>query len=551
MARTFADRPVTRPYGTTGRQTLSRLGYLLAGGLLLAAATAPAQPLTADSARVFKNTRGEEVALVMLKPLAEGRAIIRITGTASPLDGLALPYQRRVESGREYYTTDWRGRRFSFVQVDHRRGDRWELYVPGDLLHGRSLTLDEHLSQALQAGTIVLLHGSQVKDGTISRFAAFYRDAEQAEQEKSLRESVAEVEKACAAKFGWRVSWPSVSDDTLKTYSISSFCSVPFTAMAALCKESQTAAALLAGKVKEVSCGFASARALTLTAGKLEWQVDPQASNQDEFVRQTLEGIEVSPPAAGKAGAALPWGDAHTLGQRVILAGTGVCSDKKNHYVVTSRGNASSGYLYYGDGKQFTAVDLASEFGGVNFFEPRYFDASASSGFRGRDYRLYSSVQFDSEKQTCSVRCGTRRTELSLLPADRAIELLTSARFSPPRPQYVAHALTRDDTGIYYYVDKGSTPETAQQFRLFVGPKGGMKLQRMTNIVADSQGEIFSTKNGALRFVVGPQGKSSTWIKGTHRTELLAVPIAENWNMIWNDLGVYTGERRGTPCDDL
>lgn len=551
MAHTFHARSVTRPHRTVGRRTLSRLGYSLAGGLLLAAAVSYAQPLSADSARVFKNGRGEEVTLVMLKPLAEGRAIIRMTGTASPLDGLALPYQRRVEGTHEYYTTEWRGRRFSFVQVDHRRGDRWELYVPGDLLHGRGVVFDERLSQSLQIGTVLALHASQVKDGTISRFAAFYRDTEQAEQEKSLRENVAEVDKACAAKLGWRVNWPSVSDATLKTYAISSFCSAPLTAMAALCKESKAAAALLAQRVKEVSCSFASSRLLTLTAGKLEWQVDPQAPNQDEFVRQTLEGIEISPPVAGKAGAELPWGDAHTLGQRIILAGTGVCTDKKNHYVVSSRARANNGYLYYGDGKQFTGVEVAGEFGGVNFFEPRFFDPSANADFRGKDYRLYSSVQFDSEKQTCSVRCGTRQTELSLLPADSASELLTSATFLPPRKQYVAHALTRDDTGIYYYVDKGSTPKTAQQFRLFVGPKGGMKLQRMTNIVSDSQGEIFSTKNGALRFIVGPQGKSSTWVQGTRRTELLAVPIAENWNMIWNELGVYTGERRGTPCDDL
>ena len=553
MARTFRLRPVSRLHCTLGRHTLARLGYPLVCGLLLAAAAAQAQPLAVESVRVFKNTRGDEVDLVMLQPLSEGRAVIRVTGTASALDGLALPYQRRVDGPHEYYTTEWRGRRYSFVQVDHRRGDHWELYVPGDVLHGRAIALDESLSKALQAGTVLALHGSQLKDGTISRFAAFHRDAEQAEQEKSLRENVVEAEKACATKLASRVNWGSISDEVLKRYAIASFCSVPVTAMAALCKESKAAATLLAGLVKEVSCSFTGFRALTLAAGKLEWQVDTQSPNQDEFARQTLEGVEITPPVAiaSKAGAAPPWGDAHTLGQRIILAGTGVCTDKKNHYVVSSRSNANSAYLYYGDGKQFSGVALAEGSGGVDFFEPRYFNARANSNIRGQDYRLLSAVEFDSEKQTCSVRCGTRSTGLSLLPAASALEVLTQASFSPPRKQYVPHALTRDDTGIYYYVDKGSTPETAQQFRLFVGPKGGMKLQRMSNIVSDSQGEIFSTKTGALRFIVGPQGKSSTWVKGTRRTELLAVPIDENWNMIWNDLGVYTGERRGTPCDDL
>jgi len=40
-------------------------------------------------------------------------------------------------------------------------------------------------------------------------------------------------------------------------------------------------------------------------------------------------------------------------------------------------------------------------------------------------------------------------------------------------------------------------------------------------------------------------------VHGKARTRLLAVPIEENWALIYNELGVYLGERRGTPCDDL
>jgi hypothetical protein len=235
----------------------------------------------------------------------------------------------------------------------------------------------------------------------------------------------------------------------------------------------------------------------------------------------------------------------------VTLGQTGVCTDGKNHYVVSGPPSSDEAFLFYGDDKQLYRVQMAEELGRGWFFEPRYVEPHYNSNVRGLDVRVHSSVDFDAEKQTCSVRCGTRRTELKVLSGATATQLLGSARFLPPHKQYVAHVLTRDDHGIYYYVDKGSTPETSQQFRLFVGPKGAMKMQHMTNVVSDSQGEIFATKNGDLRLIVGPQGSKSTWVKGQKRIELLAVPVEENQNMIWTELGVYTGEKRGTPCDDL
>ena len=48
---------------------------------------------------------------------------------------------------------------------------------------------------------------------------------------------------------------------------------------------------------------------------------------------------------------------------------------------------------------------------------------------------------------------------------------------------------------------RGTPSETEKNFRLFVGPKGAMKLQKMTNAVADTEGEIFTTKTGSLRYV--------------------------------------------------
>ena len=87
-----------------------------------------------------------------------------------------------------------------------------------------------------------------------------------------------------------------------------------------------------------------------------------------------------------------------------------------------------------------------------------------------------------------------------------------------------------------------------------------MKLQKMTNAVADTEGEIFTTKTGSLRYVTDRKNPP-VWMEGKKKVVLIAVPIegvdektnepVNNYQLIYNDLGVYLGEKLGNPCDDL
>ena len=99
-------------------------------------------------------------------------------------------------------------------------------------------------------------------------------------------------------------------------------------------------------------------------------------------------------------------------------------------------------------------------------------------------------------------------------------------------------------------MERGFHPEDEKSFRVHVGPKGGLKLQQMKDIISDSEGQIFSTKKGELRLVVD-KGQSPVWIEGAKKkVELRPVPVTENLPLIYNELGVYTGARLGNPCDD-
>ena len=138
--------------------------------------------------------------------------------------------------------------------------------------------------------------------------------------------------------------------------------------------------------------------------------------------------------------------------------------------------------------------------------------------------------------------------------------MVAGATFYQPRWTRQAYALARDNTGTYYFVDRGREEQFSKHFRVFVGPRGKLREVPLTNVVSDSEGDVFATKTGSLRLVLN-KGES-TWLqetkapglKETQRTKetrLVHLPVEDNVRLIYSDLGVYLGERLGTPCDDL
>jgi hypothetical protein len=247
----------------------------------------------------------------------------------------------------------------------------------------------------------------------------------------------------------------------------------------------------------------------------------------------------------------VPWGKGESLGEKKALGETTVCTDGKNHYVVVAPHERQLQQLFYGDGARFVQVRMPNAvLTGTSFFEPRYVNPQANPDFRGMDMRVHSSVEVKDDAKTCQVQCGERTTDLKAVEPDKARAMLLAARFEENPQQFIPHALLRDPTGNYFLVERGIRPGQEKSFRLWAGPKGRLALQKMVNVVADSEGQIFSTKGGELRLVVD-RVRPSLWIVGKRRTTLRSVPVEENWLLIYNELGVHRGARLGTPCDDL
>ncbi|MCP3141482.1 immunoglobulin domain-containing family protein [Pyxidicoccus xibeiensis] len=247
-----------------------------------------------------------------------------------------------------------------------------------------------------------------------------------------------------------------------------------------------------------------------------------------------------------------PWGKEENLGQKMLMEATSVCTDDKGHYMVLAPKEDDSGsVLYYGDGKTFVEVPPPGRYASAgSFLEPRFFNKDANPNFRGMDYRVISNIDLDKKDNSCALRCGERKIPFTLMDGAQAAELLRKASYQPSPQKYVPYVLLRDTKGNYYFVDRGFHPSEQKSYRVFIGQRGSLKQQKMTNVVADSEGEIFSTKKGDLRLVLD-KNKPSMWIENAKKQhELREVPVQENLPLIYNDLGVYEGVKLGTPCDD-
>lgn len=149
--------------------------------------------------------------------------------------------------------------------------------------------------------------------------------------------------------------------------------------------------------------------------------------------------------------------------------------------------------------------------------------------------------------------CGNdTKTDLKVIPADRAKSLLEKMQFNSSGIIRVAHLFARDDAGVYYYVDELTKEYGGQGFRVFSGKKGAMKQLPLTDVASDTGGEVYSTKSGDMRFVINASDHTKNaayWIKGEKKHELVLLDVDNNSRVIYRELGIYPF--LGTPCDEL
>jgi hypothetical protein len=218
-----------------------------------------------------------------------------------------------------------------------------------------------------------------------------------------------------------------------------------------------------------------------------------------------------------------------------------VFSDGKKHVIVLALApdHVTAEYSWYGDGKTFYRLRTPGGGGdrekwSLSLWEPRLPWGKSSLGFEGGKVKI---------------SCGDRTTELQPVKADEAKAVVEGAQFLTHRWTRQPYLLARDDHGTYYFVDMLRDTPGKKDMKLYIGQRGKLQLQQMMNIVSDSMGDIFSTKTGELRLVAN--GDEMKWVSGKAEAKLTRVPVDDNVELIYTDLGVYERMPLGTPCDDF
>lgn len=509
--------------------------------LMLSCASNPKTTRVADPsaliARGLVYTGGDGVRVELVELSSGDAALVRVTGTRTKVEGKVLEHRIEENGTRTNYITQIEGRdQYTLVRERPRFGNgepTWTLYVRYAEFNGLPLSFDEEASKSLDTVALYRAYEEQRDDGTLEALQRFDRQREEQKIEESFDETVQAMAKACQTEVQAAIDWSTIDDETLKDLSISGYCSHALDVMRQLC-EHEPARAFAAENVQRFQCRFGDDMSLAIADQTMTWTVNREGVNMSDFARDELR----KQPHGGS-----------TLVQQIALSETKVCVDeKRERYMVFAPAGSETPGMLYGDGKKLHVVRSPEMMSEGWFFEPRYFNERHNSNFRGLDLRYYSYVEADDDEPACTIQCGARETKVPLMPASEVPAFMRRIEVGPAPATRLPHALARDRNGIYYLVDRSTEPGRERDFRLYVGPLGNLKRQAMKNVVSDSEGEIFSSKAGDLRFILGKD--EALWITRRRERKLLKVPIEDNWQMIYNNLGVYFGVDMGTPCDD-
>ena len=519
------------------------VGWLMAAWLGLAGcAHGPGPQPVADkapswvpgSAKVFTGPTGVQVVLVKPRLEEPDRVLMRITGTNAEIDGLVLAYRIEVRPNEHRYRTTLRGRDRIVLVMKYRGKDTGaELRLPGhgtlDLIYAADKTGE------LAPGEILHEHDRQREAGMLQAVQRFDRKREIEAQQDKMESSISFLAKMCGHPFRVDVAWDTVSDAQLKDTDLWMRCVRVIGILRELCRGDSHGVVkeITWDNFREISCRFGDELDLRINEKRLEFTALPIHQSGTPRRIRTFFLQE------------MPAGKGWTLQRHLDLDRTEVCTDGEGHYVGFGPYPDGDDTLFFGEETSLVRVPLVKKGGYAYFFEPREEREQVGNDPMSRYLSLLRAHNKDG---TCRLRCGQRLVDLDKLSREDARRLLLGASLAPPPPRRKPFALARDRRGMYYFIDT-SDRDGARDFRLYRGRKGNLKNLEMTNIVEDSQGAIFSTRSGKLRLIV--EKENSFWVEGKKTHALINLPLGENIDMIYNQLGPYLGVPLGTPCDIL
>jgi hypothetical protein len=348
---------------------------------------------------------------------------------------------------------------------------------------------------------------------------------------KALTESHDKLRKRCKSSATVSFDWQASGRDRLSLARHLSACRALINELRGFCRSHGTLRSV--ASITAIECKVANAPKLTFEGGT---------------ITLALVAGKRYPRRIKKALLAMAVGPQKRFADLLSVDATSICKDGEHLAVVAPHFARKKG-LSVGEGRDLIYVGSHRGLLGTHFYEPRYRYKKPLS-FPGKrsnqDWAYISTLRIDRKRGACSLHCGKQSKRLVLVGDDEKAKILANARYKPRPDIRKPHRLARDQRGTYYFVDR-SALRGKKDFRVYVGQRGKLTRQKMIDVVVDSEGEVFATKRGKLRLLLGK--KEALWIRGRRKKRLMQVPIDKNMALIYKELGVYWGKRLYTPCD--
>jgi hypothetical protein len=223
---------------------------------------------------------------------------------------------------------------------------------------------------------------------------------------------------------------------------------------------------------------------------------------------------------------------------------------KRNFFVLVPAPETSDGStiykstLYFGDAK--TLVEYGSR-----------------TGTPGKDYENQSLADdprfiydglLERKGTTYTFVCGTtfrdgtppRRLEVTLGDTKAVAKATIKERVTPRLGYFLARL---QGTTTYLYIDRRGA-----EMRLLLGKRGALKQVPIKEVADDATSLVAVTAKGVLTIKKSERkdvAATATWGPAKKAAPVDVLPMFQNRKLIYQELGIYTREPLGYPCEEL
>ncbi len=191
-----------------------------------------AQPFEAASVKAYKGPEGQLVEVVLLKPIKDQRALVRVSGADSPADGLVVPASI-AEGGanRERgFTARIHGADWTLLRLGEGQGS---VYAPD--VKEFAVKFDEAATAKANAADLISKHQEQWASGAITLLAKKeFPNLLKKYQAKAVLANQ-ELGKACGLRLDFGFAWETFSDADMENLDVWSLCQPLVTVLRTRC----------------------------------------------------------------------------------------------------------------------------------------------------------------------------------------------------------------------------------------------------------------------------------------------------------------------------